>query len=202
MRFRRRSFRRGPREPFRWFRNEQTIYQTSFVPPSTSVATLFSPATVVSTEDETLTVRRVILDQWPVLNVPTGVIASGSAAGVPVFLDWAIVVRDVDNTNIPLDMKDLFGRGWDIIQEGSIPYYFFGVPATTGPWLNAMTTQNWIDTKINRVLQTQQRLELVTHVRFPPQCDSSTFFAPGEDPGCFIHWYNFSVLWQRHMRRR
>jgi len=201
MRFRRRNFRRAPREPLRWHRFAQSIYQTSSAGSQTSIASLFSPLVALAGDDQDVTVRRVIIDAYPTLNVPQGwLVLNGSAM---FYLRWALVLWDTNNTTVPAGVSNLFGQGWDIIQAGCMEYGVFGPGSGIGPWqIPDSGTQNWINTKVNRVLKANETLRLVSQLDIAPQCNGGTPITPGEDNACFVHFYNCSVLWQRHMRRR
>jgi len=205
MRFRRRRSR-APKEPLRWIRSsfqsapfQTPVRQAGTVQASVSIVPLFDPNSAFGVDIEAdLTVRRVILSRYPLLSIPTSVVVL-----TPFVADitWFLVVRERADLNIPVDPSALFFNGTDIIAGGTNYAQAFATDQNVPVWMYG-PGQNWIDHKVNRVIKATQRLCLYTFGSSKPNCAGGAPFVNGaEEEVCFVHDFDVSVLYQRHMRR-
>lgn len=201
MRFRRHRGRRSA-EPLRWIRNSflNTPFEVPLATTPVSIMPLFTPQTVFGGDiDGSTTVLRVIVNRFPV-----AAIDSGTTLLEPFVMDltWFMYVRDIVETDIPLDPEALFSRGRDIIAGGSLYASFFGKPQIQPVYWP--TGANFIDTKVNRVLQVNQQLSVFLMASVKPNCLGGTPFTPPAEnnPACWVVDSDVSVLYKRTMRRR
>lgn len=204
MRFRRRSGRRA-REPLHWQRSSflNAPFQVSTASPATSQVPVFLPAQeeVDLLVDDRWTVRRLILNRYPMAFVPQDTTVLFTFV---LELTWYLYITDKNNTTVPVDPNQLFLAGKDVVQGGSLR-----APLATGirlvsPVGNQLKPgDNWIDTRVNRILTASQQLVLWMHASAKPGCNQEAPFTPGlEDSPCWVCDFDISVLFQRTMRKR
>lgn len=205
MRFRRRSgFRRGPREPLHWARTSfsGSPFQVPNGLTQVSQVPLFTPSNFIAgaNVDDAFTVRRVVINRQPIHHFPDDVTLLTSPV-VPE-LTWFIFPEDQGVTALNQSPVNVFSRGTDIIAGGHLQASVFQNNAQTTAWAS-QPTQNWIDTKVNRRINTSDSLYLWLFHSISPNCNGGTPVVPGEDgAGCWICNFDVSVLYQRSMRKR
>lgn len=201
---RRRGFRRGPREPLHWARSSfvNAPFQVPNGVTQVSQVPLFTPSNFIAgaNVDDSFTVRRVIINRQPVHWFADDVVLLSSA--VVADLTWFIFPEDQGVTALNQNPAGVFARGTDVIAGGHLQAQVFTADRQTPGWAS-QPTQNWIDTRINRRINTSDTLYLWLFHSIRPNCDTSSPVVPGEDgAGCWICDFDISVLYQRSMRKR
>lgn len=214
MRFRRRNFRRAPREPRHWTRVALgTEFKWRITDVNANFLILFDPDDINVTSDESYTPMRIIVDKMPTCKVGaiTGEFVSANAM---VQLDWLVckTTSALLSTNaVPAPgffMKDaIFQNQTDVILGGSLQFNVFSALSEVGGWYSTSGGPRngaWLDFNPRRRVNTGEHIVLFAAATVHANAAGGVPFVPADTNTCISldPATGIEVLYQRTMRKR